>query len=130
MSEREEKAERGREEGGAHGGNPGGPEVDTLRWALGNVRSCACSECWAQREIWRQVRILLHALDEVRPDAPPGEIARFLWEALSRSARFPIGASERYRARAARWLQAHAESEGWNIGQLYEVVVRGVARHR
>ncbi|HUL58500.1 MAG TPA: hypothetical protein VLU43_04460 [Anaeromyxobacteraceae bacterium] len=129
--------ERRRSEGAPaeadHGGNPPGghPEIDTVRWALGSVRTCACSDCWERRELWRQVRIVLRALDEARPGALPVEVAHYLWDALSA----PRWRVRRRRAprpapRAIRWLRAHAAREGWNVGQLYEVVLRGVARRR
>ncbi len=112
-------------EGGTRGAAP-----DTLRWALGETRSCACPDCWERRELWRQARILVGALDRARPGAAPAELADFVWSSLRRGARFTVGRDARRVARAARWLREYAAREGWNLAQLYEVVLRGLARNR
>ena len=104
--------------------------MDTVRWALGEVRTCACADCWERRELWRQVRIVLRALDDTHPGASPGEVARYLWEALSTPRWRVRRRGLRPAPRALRWLRALAAREGWNPGQLYEVVLRGVARNR
>ena len=104
-------------------------EADTLRWALGDVRACACPECWEVRELWRWVRILLGAVERERPGASPRELADALWSALAARGRGPFRRSGDREA-AARALREHAALQGWNPGQLYEIVLRGVARNR
>jgi hypothetical protein len=115
-----------------HDGERGsGPEIDTVRWALGETtRACACADCWSRRELWRHVRILVGALDRAHAGAPPAEIARWLWEAIGGARRLAVRGPARTRARAVRWLLDYAEREGWTPGQLYEIVLRGVARNR
>jgi hypothetical protein len=112
-----------------HGDRAG---LDTIRWALGDVRACACRECWERREVWRWVRILLGAIERERPGVTPREIADGLWVFLTKPGRRPLRlrSPERGRWQATHHLREYAAREGWNVGQLYEIVLRGVAQNR
>lgn len=106
-------------------------DADTLAWvAGGDSRWCACDECWAQQPFWRYVEMLLEACRRERPGSSRQELADFVWSALSasRPRRALWSLRDPSRARAVEALRRVAARDGYNLGELYEVVLRGIAQ--
>ena len=104
--------------------------ADTLRWvAGGELQWCACEECWAQQPFWRYVEMLAGEWRAEHPRGSRAALAHFVWRALSatgaRRALWRLSGPRRARAVAA--LRAAGASGGWNLGELYEIVLRGLA---
>jgi hypothetical protein len=74
--------------------------------------------------------MLLDACRRTRPGSSPQEIADFVWRALSASR--PRRALWRLRdpplASAVQALRRVAARDRYNLGELYEVVLRGIAQ--
>lgn len=115
----------------------GGPTArafaaDTLRWvAGGELRWCACPECWSQLPFWRYVELVLRRFRIARPGGARADLARWIWAALSAS---PVRLAlwrlaDPALARAVRAIRAEADRERWHIAEVYEIVMRGVAQN-
>jgi hypothetical protein len=118
---------------GSLAGEPAGRafDADTLAWvAGGDSRWCACDECWAQQPFWRYVQMLLDACRRARPGSSRQEIADFVWSALSasRPRRALWSLRDPPLASAVQALRRVAARDRYNPGELYEVVLRGIAQ--
>jgi hypothetical protein len=106
-------------------------DADTLAWvAGGGSRWCACDECWAHQPFWRYVQMLLEACRRSRPGSSRQEIADFLWSALSasRPRRALWSLRDPSLASAVKALRQVAARDRYNLGELYELVLRGIAQ--
>jgi hypothetical protein len=103
--------------------------ADTLRWvAGGELQWCACEECWAQQPFWRYLDMLTGEWRAENPRGSRAALAHFVWDALSASSsrRALWRLSRPRRARAVAALRAEGASGGWNLGELYEIAMRGL----
>ncbi len=118
------------------GGGVRGPadrifDADTLRWAVGDeIRWCACDECWAELPFWRYVAVIRDRWRRAHPNGSRAELANHIWALLSAGrARLALWSVTKPSARAGLALRSAGERDGWNLGELYEIVMRGIA-HR
>jgi hypothetical protein len=106
--------------------------ADTLRWvAGGEVNWCACDECWAQLPFWRYVTQVRDAWRRRYPGGSRVELARYVWRLMS-AGRLQLALrrfTEPVAVHAVQALRSEGEQGHWNLGELYEIVMRGLA-HR
>jgi len=102
--------------------------VDTLRWAHQEPRLCDCPECWTHQPAWRYAELLANRW--ARDGAVGGRagLSLFLYQCLARAPwRWRLTRAASWRA--ARALRAAALADGLHPGELFEAVLRGVARN-
>ncbi len=110
----------------------GSARVDTLRWAGGGeLRFCECALCWANTPFWRYAALVANQAAREQPGPTPAVLAAEIWRILSAPPwrLWAWSAGRPALTRAVKGLLAEAARERWNVAQLYEAVLRGVALH-